>query len=143
MKQKIHIEKFPVYSLEIQKSEVKYATLDEIVAYFKRSIEAHPLAAFVAVFDHYAHSKSLQEANIDAQLHGAMDVVFCFGLSLVDACLLAARPRSIGVAEYADRFVISFIEAPMPVANSAMESWTKGLLKEAVLDEQSEDNPIA
>lgn len=40
---------------------------------------------------------------------------------------LALRPRSIGVAELADKFVISFLEAPMPVANTAMEQWAHDL----------------
>ena len=40
---------------------------------------------------------------------------------------LAVRPRSIGVAEMADSFVVSFLEAPNPEANAAMESWVKGI----------------
>jgi hypothetical protein len=41
--------------------------------------------------------------------------------------VLALRPRSIGVAETDRGFVITFMEAPMPVANAAMEDWTLGL----------------
>jgi hypothetical protein len=38
---------------------------------------------------------------------------------------MAVRPRSIGVVEKADRFVITFLEAPMPLANAAMDGWVK------------------
>jgi hypothetical protein len=43
--------------------------------------------------------------------------------------MLSVRPRSIGIAEYEDRFVISFLEAPMPLANTAMESWVKAIVQ--------------
>ncbi|WP_374232979.1 MULTISPECIES: DUF6858 family protein [unclassified Thiocapsa] len=35
--------------------------------------------------------------------------------------------RSIGVVEKADRFVITLLESPMPLANAAMEGWVKAL----------------
>lgn len=40
---------------------------------------------------------------------------------------MAVRPRSIGVVEQADRFVISYLEAPMPLANQAMAAWMEGI----------------
>lgn len=57
----------------------------------------------------------------------AGNVVFCFGTALSKAAMLFIRPHSIGVAEYDRRFVISFLEAPMPMANEAMESWAKSI----------------
>jgi hypothetical protein len=45
--------------------------------------------------------------------------------------VLAVRPRAIGVADMGDRFVLSFMEAPMQPANEAMEAWVKGLRKVA------------
>jgi hypothetical protein len=41
--------------------------------------------------------------------------------------MLAVRPRSIGIADLGDRFVISFMEAPMAAANQSMEAWTLAL----------------
>lgn len=41
---------------------------------------------------------------------------------------MAVRPRSIGIAETAEGLVISFMEAPMALANDAMEAWIKGVL---------------
>jgi hypothetical protein len=45
--------------------------------------------------------------------------------------VLAVRPRSIGVADMGDKFVVSFMEAPMKPANDAMEMWVKGLRNQA------------
>jgi hypothetical protein len=41
--------------------------------------------------------------------------------------MLAARPRSIGVCERKNDFVISFLEAPVPAINQKMEEWAKSL----------------
>jgi len=58
-------------------------------------------------------------------------VIFCFGFMLPGPQVLAVRPRAIGVADMGDRFVLSFMEAPMQPANEAMEAWVKGLRKAA------------
>lgn len=57
----------------------------------------------------------------------AGNVVFCLGSHRPKAEILAARRRAIGVAQYADRFEISFLAAPMPMANQAMEEWAKSI----------------
>jgi len=36
---------------------------------------------------------------------------------------LAVRPRNIAVAEFADKFVVSFLEAPKEKANDKKISW--------------------
>lgn len=127
MKQLLLQEKYPIFTLELNKSETNYNTVDEIVNYFKEKIDAHNIAKMISIFDHYSHTKSLQEGQIDNSILDAKDVVFCFGLSLPNPQVLAVRPRSIGIAELADKFVISFMEAPMPMANTAMEEWTLAL----------------
>lgn len=43
--------------------------------------------------------------------------------------MLAVRPRSIGIAETETGFIVSFMEAPMAIANDTMESWVKGVVK--------------
>jgi hypothetical protein len=40
---------------------------------------------------------------------------------------MAVRPRSIGIADMGDRYVISFMDAPMKAANDAMQAWTLAL----------------
>ena len=127
MKQSLLQEKYPIFTLELDKGETAFQSLDAIVHYFKDCIEGHSAARFIAVFDHFAHTRSLPEGQIGKGIMGAKNVVFCFGLTLPEARALAVRPRSIGVAETESGFVITFMEAPMPIANKAMEEWAKSL----------------
>jgi hypothetical protein len=127
VKQTLLQEKYPVYSLEIEHGETTYRSVDEIVRYFRERIEEHRSACFIADFDHYAHTRSLPEGQIAEGILAAKNVVFCFGITLPDPHVLAVRPRSIGVAQTPSGFFITFMEAPMPVANAAMEDWAKGL----------------
>jgi hypothetical protein len=121
-------ETFPVYCLELGHDETDYRSVDEIADYFKQCIEAHRCARYIAELDHYAHTRSLPEGRIDKDIRAARNIIFCFGIALPDPHLLATRPRSIGVAETSEGFLVTFMEAPMPVANSAMEDWARGLL---------------
>lgn len=111
---------------EIGKHETRYQTVDELVQYFKERIAAHGKAQFIGVFDHFAHTEAIG-GNIASDIRAAVDVIFCFSLSLPNPQVLAVRPRSIGIAEVDDHFVVSFMEAPMQLANDAMEAWVKGL----------------
>lgn len=126
MKQTLLQEKYPVYVLEIAKTETDYQTVDAIVAYLKEQIATNPRVQFIGVFDHYAHTKRI-EGEIAGNIEAAVDVIFCFGFALPNPLVLAVRPRSIGVADVGDKFVISFMEAPMAPANQAMEAWARGL----------------
>lgn len=123
-------ETFPIFSLEFAKSETTAKSLDEVTSHFRAAIEDHPSARFIGVFDHYAHTKSLPDGEIAPEIRDARNIVFCFGMAIPHAYVLATRPRSIGIAELDDRFVITFLEAPMPVANAAMERWTYDLMSE-------------
>lgn len=127
MKQSLFQEKYPIFTLELPKSETSCRTVDDIIARLKANIEAHPVARFIAVFDHYAHTKALPGGEIAPGICDARNIVFCFGTLLPSPAVMAVRPRSIGVTELADRFVVNFMEAPMPLANTAMEEWAKGL----------------
>ncbi|WP_041603753.1 DUF6858 family protein [Thioflavicoccus mobilis] len=127
MKQSLRLEGFPVYAIEIGRDETPYRSVDEIAAYFRALIEAHEYACIVAEFDHVAHTRSLAGGQVADGIRAAKNLVFCFGLTLPDPLALATRPRSIGIAETDDGFVVTFIEAPMPVVNAAMEDWAKGL----------------
>jgi hypothetical protein len=128
LKETLLQEKFLIYCLELSHDETRYRSVDEIADYFKQCIEAHRYACYIAELDHYAHTHSLPEGRIDKDIRAAKNIVFCFGISLPDPHVLAARPRSIGVAETSDGFLVTFMEAPMPVANSALEDWARGLL---------------
>ncbi len=126
MKKTIFMDKYPVYSLELHKSEMSLKTTQEVVNYFKEKIEAHPIAKFIAIFDHYTHTKNLGGEIMDG-LCDAYNVVFCFGAAIPNTKILAARPRSIGICEFEDKFIIEFLEAPKEELHSVMENWAKAL----------------
>lgn len=126
MKKTILMDKYPVYTLELEKSEVAQKTVSEILEYFKAKIEAHPIAQFIAIFDHYTHTKNLDGEIMEGMLD-AQNIVFCFGPMITNTKILAVRPRSIGVAEFEDKFIIEFLEAPKEQLHELMEQWAKGL----------------
>jgi hypothetical protein len=120
-------EKYPVYELTLPKSETTAANAAEIIARLKVDVDKHPSVAFIGLFDHFAHTKSLPMGEVDESIVAAQHIIFCFGVKLPGARVMAVRPRSIGVTEFADHFVINFMEPPMPVATTAMEGWVKAL----------------
>lgn len=127
MKQTLLQEKYPIYILELGKEETSYGSVDEIMAYYRQKIEAHPIAVFIGEFDHFAHTSLLPDGQIGEGIVAGKNIIFCFGKELMNPKVMAVRPRSIGVAEMADRFIVSFLEAPNPMANEAMEGWTLAL----------------
>lgn len=132
MKQTLLQEKYPVFHLELDKSETSFNSVDEIIAYLKQQVDDHKIARYIATFDHYGHTRQLEEHAIDDSILDAKNLVFCFGIALPNPNVLAVRPRSIGVAQTPAGFVINFMEAPMPVANDAMERWVLSLRNKQV-----------
>lgn len=130
MKKIVFMDKYPIYSLGILKSEIRLSKMEEIVAFFKAKIEAHPIARFIAVFDHYAHTKSLNGDMVEGLLD-AKNVIFCFGSNIPNTKVVAVRPRSIAICEMQDSFIIEFLEAPKEELHVMMEQWTKELVSEA------------
>jgi len=126
MRQYVLQEKYPVYHMELPFAETSMTSVDDIVAFYKQKIDESPSAAFISVFDHYAHTSSIG-GEIASEIKAAKNVVFCFGVKLPGPAVMAVRPRSIGIAELDNRFDITFMEAPMPIANDAMEAWTRAL----------------
>jgi hypothetical protein len=123
VKRSVSQEKLAICTVEIDKGETSLRHIDEVVEYLKRCVEAEPLARFIAVYDHHAHTLSLPGGVVAEGILAAKNLVFCFGITLPSPEAMALRPRSIGVCELADRFVVTFTEPPMPVANLAMEKW--------------------
>jgi hypothetical protein len=126
MKQTLLNEKYPIFVAEIAKTETSFKTVDALVDYYKGKIAENPKVHFIGIFDHYAHTTKIG-GDIVAGLTAAVDVIFCFGFAIPSPQMLAVRPRSIGIADMGDKFVISFMEAPMQPANQAMEAWTLAL----------------
>jgi diadenosine tetraphosphatase ApaH/serine/threonine PP2A family protein phosphatase len=75
---------YSTFSLEIEPGETRYRSVDEIIAYFRRHIEEHKTAQFIAEFDHYAHTRALPEGQISEDILAAKLLIFCFGISLPD-----------------------------------------------------------
>jgi hypothetical protein len=127
LKRAIFMDKYPVYGIELDKSEISCKTSAEVVEYFKEKIANHPIAAFISVFDHYNHTKTLK-GEMPEGLIDAKNVIFCFGAAIPSTKVLALRPRSIGICEFEDKFIIDFLEAPIEQLHDVMEGWTKDLL---------------
>ena len=122
------MDKYPVNVLEIAKNETTHKNVDEILEHLKAKIEAHPVATYIATFDHYAHTKSLEVGSVASEVLDAKNIICCFGKDLSNPAMLAVRPRSFGVVELADKFVVSFMDAPNPQAHEAMVSWVNSLV---------------
>lgn len=126
MKQTLLQEKYPIFVAEISKTETTVNTMDALIDYYKGKIAGNPKVQFIGVFDHYAHTTRIGGPIVEG-MTAAVDVIFCFGFAIPNPQMLAVRPRSIGIADMRDKFVISFMEAPMQPANEAMEAWTLAL----------------
>lgn len=126
MKKIIFQDKYPVYTLTLEKSEIKQKNIPEIIEYFKEKIEAHPVAKYIATFDNYSHTKELDGAIMEG-LYDAQNIMFCFGTGIPNTKVMAARPRSIGICELEDSFVIEFIEPLKEEHHVVMEKWSKDL----------------
>lgn len=131
MEARLTWETFPVFVLDVPKSETDFVDVPSIVAHFETMIRRHPSARFLGVFDHFDHTRALPDGEVDEAIVDARCVMFCFGISIPSPEILAQRPRSIGIAELRDRFVVSFLEVPMPLANAAVEAWAFAILRNA------------
>ena len=127
MKQKIFKDKYHIFEIEYKKSELNFKNIDEIILALKSKIDEHPVLAFIAIFDQYKHTSSLKDSEINPKIKAAKNIVFCFGKELPTPEVLAVRPRSIGVCETQDSFILNFLEAPNEMANKTMEEFVKSL----------------
>lgn len=128
MTKTVLMDKYPVFSLEVKKTETTFSNVAEILDYLHAKIDAHPIAKFIATFNNYEHTAALgDETAINEEIKDAQIVIFCFGKQIPNTKILAARPRSFGVAELADSFVIDFLEAPNEQLHTTMEEWAKSV----------------
>ncbi|MES9940677.1 MAG: DUF6858 family protein [Candidatus Thiodiazotropha sp. 6PLUC2] len=133
----------PVFSLQIDKADCRFKSVEEIVAYFESEIAGHKSARFIATFNHLKHTSELPEGQLAEGIIAAYNVLFCFGFTLQAPEQLACRPRSIGICQMEDQITVSFIEAPMPVANAVMEKWANSLMIEHPASTSSPMRPEA
>jgi hypothetical protein len=126
MKQSILMEKYPVFELDLPKSETNCSNVDDVIANLRTKIDAHPKVVYIATFDHFAHTKSL-DGPINEKISAAKNLIFCFGIALPNPHVMSVRPRSIGITDMGDHFNIIFMEPPMEAATKEMEAWCKSL----------------
>ena len=127
MKQKTFKEKYHIFEIEYKKNELNFKSVDEIITALQVKIDAHPILAFIAIFDQYKHTSSINNSEINPNIKAAKNIIFCFGKELPTPEVLAVRPRSIGVCETEDSFILNFLEAPNEAANKTMEEFVKSL----------------
>lgn len=128
MKQIHFQEKYPITVMELAKTETAHTSAADIAEYFKSCIAVTPRVSYIGSFDHLAHTQAIG-GEIAPEIQAAVNVLFCFGHALPNPQVLAVRPRSIGIVYMGDRFVISFMDAPMKPANDAMQAWALALRK--------------
>lgn len=126
MQQKMLAEKYPVRVLELAKAETPHRNIGELVDAFAALACADPKVNMIGTFDHFTHTRQIG-GEIRADIVDARNLLFCFGLKIPSPEILAVRPRSVGFAELADRFVISFLDAPNPEMNDKMIAWANSL----------------
>jgi len=127
MKKENFMEKYPVYTIELMKDEIKLKSVDAILEYFEEKIKSHPVAKYIATFDQYSHTKSLS-GEINDKILDVKNIIFCFGTTIPESKMAAVRPRSIGVCELKDKFSVEFLEVPREELNGVLESWIKELI---------------
>jgi hypothetical protein len=127
MNKTVLLDKYPVYAEEIAKDDTECKKVDDVMARLKEKIEAHPVATYIGEFDHYAHVAAQAEGKIADEIKASKHVLFCVANAIPNPLIGAARPRAISVTELADKFVISYLEAPVEQANQVMADWVGSL----------------
>lgn len=126
MEQSLFHDKYPVFSKTIAKTNTQHKDVEAILTYLETCIRDNPKTAFIARFDHVAHTRSI-DGEVAPDISEAKHVIFCFGMKLPVPEAMAVRPRSIGVTDMGDRFVVSFMEAPNPQAQQWITEWVEGI----------------
>ena len=127
MQELLFKNEYPIFTMTLKKSATSFSTVKEIIDKLQTKVISHPVATYIGLFDHYKHTTCLEGGQVSSEIIDAQNILFCFGKELLVPEVLAVRPRSIGVAERKDDFVLSFLKAPNPAANDAMIMWTESL----------------
>jgi len=127
MKQLTFMDKYPLSTRTISKAETTLKDTDEVIAFIKTKIDTHPVATYIATFDHFSHTTSLENGEINPDFIDAKNIIFCFGVQLPKAEMMGIRPRSIGVVETNESFVLSFMDAPNAQAQQFMLDWVEAI----------------
>jgi len=127
MKQISLMDNYPVFTKTFLKDDISCKNVDEIIDYLHGKIEDDSIAIYIGIFDHYTYTRGLEVHEIADDIKDAKNIICCFGDKLLVPELPAVRPRSFAVVETNDSFVISFLQAPSPVANAKMIEWVENI----------------
>ena len=127
MTKSILMDKYPIFSLEIQKNKTTYKNINEIIIYLKSLVDQHPVAKYIATFNHYEHTMSIDGHEINSDIKDAKNLIFCFGKQFPTTKILAVRPRSIGVSELENSFNIDFLEVPNEKLQKTVQKWVESI----------------
>jgi hypothetical protein len=116
------LDKYPVYVAQLVKGDTACATTDQVVDRLREQIESNAGATFIGVFDHYGHVRRQPEGKISGEIKNSKHLLFCLSNAIPNMPVPAVRPRAISVVELDDRFVISYLEAPVEAPNRVTRS---------------------
>jgi hypothetical protein len=51
------MDKYPVYTKEILKSDTKFNNVDDFISALKDKVEEDEVATYIGIFDHFTHTK--------------------------------------------------------------------------------------
>ncbi len=126
---KLQLDKYPVFVEEIATTDTDCTTVDDIVARLRDRVQAHPGASEIAVCDHLAHVKAQSEGKVAEGIRGSEHLIFCLSNAIPNALIAAVKPRAVSMVETDDRFVLSWLEAPMEGPNQVIAGWVEALRK--------------
>ena len=70
--------RYPIFTVKLHKNRILYKTVDEIIEYFKKQIQKHPIADFLYVFDHYKHTLDIKSGQINRADKRSQEYKFLF-----------------------------------------------------------------
>ncbi len=129
MEKKIINEEFPIYYKEIAKRDTSYKHIGEIIAALQTRLADNPSAQVIAVFNLYDHVR-MRDGQVADEILGAQNLLFCVANAIPNSDLVALRPRSIGLTEFADRFVLNFMEAPAHPVTETMRTLIEAVVRD-------------
>jgi len=142
MKKTLFQDKYPVYIFEISKNKNKHKNINSITKTLKEKIQEHPVTTFIAEFDHFTHTKNLEQGIIAKEILDTKNIIFCFGKKIDTPLRLAVRPYSIGITETEKQFIFTFLEGPNPKSNDIICEWIEGLFKTQHQESQIPDHSL-
>lgn len=127
MKEIKFMDKYPVFTKKILKTKTSYKSIDEIINYLRKNLQEHPIGVYIGIFNNYEYTSSLEVHEIAENILDSKNLMCCFGDKLNNPEIAAVRPRSFAIVLMKDCFVVSFLQAPSPVANATMIEWVEAI----------------